>query len=138
MSTMKWSSDYELGNALMDDNHRELFEILNGIQFSVRNSPSGEAGAPSIDRLILHTAEHFAREEGQMRQYRYDQYASHKAEHERLMLEIQALRTRLEQGSVQLTGPVFRLLKDWLLLHMENADRRLAAFIHSMDGMSRT
>ncbi len=73
--------------------------------------------------------EHFKREETFMAGLEYPGYAVHKAEHERLILELNALRNRVSGGQASLTPSVIKYMQGWFIDHIRGLDTALAKYV---------
>jgi hemerythrin len=84
----------------------------------------------ALNELAAHTREHFRREEEVMRAGDYPDLAVHKSEHDQLLAELAMLVRDLRERSVAYLDPeTFEILKDWLMGHLLDLDRPLAAFL---------
>lgn len=66
-----------------------------------------------------------------MREIDYPDYLQHKAEHERLLVQIRDLQARFRSGSITITVSVSNFLSDWLFYHIVWQDKKLVAAIHA-------
>ena len=130
-----WSADFETGHPLIDHDHRELVCLLNKIAPTAVSSADYTAYLDTIEQLVQHSNKHFALEEQLMRQHHYPDYAAHRASHERLALELQALVHRYTWGEIALSNAVLNLLRDWLLNHIRTGDRKLATFLKNLSAI---
>ena len=126
MTPLVWSAEYEIGIRQFDDEHRALVDLLNAV-CDVATDQSASARESAMSQFIFHMSQHFSREERLMRKIRYGDYLAHKSEHERLLLELQALCSRIGCGEIELSRVMCNVLKDWLLVHIKTTDRALAA-----------
>jgi hemerythrin-like metal-binding protein len=63
-----------------------------------------------------------------MDRHHYPERLKHKLEHDRLLEQIFQLNQRLAAAEATVTDDVSEFLKDWLLNHILNTDRRYAPF----------
>ena len=84
-----------------------------------------------MDLLIKHTLAHFAYEERLMRETNYPDREAHRLQHRALIMQIRVLRTALIENVLEWNDEVIRLIRDWLLLHMVEADRPLGAHLRN-------
>lgn len=140
---LDWRDEWTLDVEFMDDDHRHLAALLNEI--ARRWGPRGEDARLSADRgvpeLLLnllddlgsHTREHFSREEAVMRTLRYPDLPAHKSEHDLLLAELTiSVREIRERGSATIDFETLHGLKDWLVGHVLEMDRPLAAFLRGV------
>jgi hemerythrin-like metal-binding protein len=78
--------------------------------------------------VIRYTGFHFACEERLMRSVKYSGVAAHANMHRRLLGDLHGLRLDGTGLSVSL---VARYLQEWLIRHVDGADRDVAAALHA-------
>ena len=120
-----WNVAHEVGIREIDEQHCKLVELLNELTDALRN---GEAHHPALRQVVHYTKFHFATEERLMRSHHYDGAAAHRDMHQRLLEDLNALCLDGAGVSVSLT---VRYLREWLLRHVDGADRDLAAALLS-------
>jgi diguanylate cyclase (GGDEF)-like protein/hemerythrin-like metal-binding protein len=127
-SPLVWNVAHEVGIAEIDTQHARLVELLNRLSDALRN---GEAHAAALQDVVHYTAFHFASEERLMRTRHYDGAAAHRDMHQRLLEDLRGLCLDGAGVSVSLT---VRYLREWLLRHVDGADRDLAAVLLAAAG----
>ncbi|TNC98289.1 MAG: hemerythrin-like protein [Stygiobacter sp.] len=135
---LEWTGEYELGVPAMDADHRDLMEMCNHFLTLVESQSSPPHLADSLDRLILRTRAHFLAEERMLDRHGYPALVVHKAEHERLIREAEALSARLrsddgEKDLATIIAETADFLKSWLLEHIRNNDRPYKPFLRSLN-----
>ncbi|MBR9970507.1 bacteriohemerythrin [Magnetospirillum sulfuroxidans] len=135
---LEWNSDYELGVPAMDADHRDLMDMCNLFLEKVQAQTPPTQLADSLDRLILRTRAHFLAEERMLDRHGYPALVVHKAEHERLIREAEALSNglRTDQGEKDLDSIIAEtsdFLRSWLLEHIRNNDRPYKPFLRSLN-----
>src|SRR3990172_5523835 len=80
VSLVRWSNAYRVGLRVIDNDHQELFEIINGIAAAVmqRHAPGVVAGR--LERLMRHAREHFPVEENFMVQAQFPGLSEHQGD----------------------------------------------------------
>jgi hemerythrin len=72
---------------------------------------------------------HFAAEQILMRYHSYPGYRAHELEHGKLLEELRRIRDRIEEGGgIELVAEA-RAIRQWLMAHIETADRAFAEFV---------
>jgi diguanylate cyclase (GGDEF)-like protein/hemerythrin-like metal-binding protein len=115
-----WNAAHEVGIAEIDEQHARLVELLNKLTDALRN---GEAHETALQEVVRYTRFHFATEERLMRNHHYDGAAAHCDMHHRLLEDLSGLCLDGAGISVSL---IVRYLREWLLRHVDGADRDLA------------
>jgi hemerythrin len=126
---ISWDPAYETGVDAIDDDHRELFELVAAL-FNAVGGPSS-ATAEAADRLIRQLAEHFAREERLMDETNFPEARIHKRTHAVLLRQFGTVRSGLDAELPWLAGTLALLTNDLLFRHVEQLDKPLAAHVLS-------
>jgi hemerythrin len=142
----RWREHWCVGIEALDRDHRALAAILNhmALRFGAHNIHAADAGLRTsahesavptalrywLDALRERAREHFAREEALMRATHYPDTAEHASEHALMLAEYTALvRDICARGDEQLRLSDLEALKQWLLGHMLDMDKRLACYL---------
>jgi hemerythrin len=122
-----WNNRFETGIAIIDTQHKSLFDALNKLADSFGAGTSKSHVKESLDFLMKYAAEHFETEERFMRDMGYPALASHMAEHAQLTGKTRDLQNRLVEGK-PMTVEVTIFLADWLRHHIQEVDMGYVAF----------
>jgi hemerythrin len=120
----KWSADYSVNIASLDDQHRELIAILNRLYVAVSKLEGGQAIAGTLDSLTNYTEEHFALEEGLMQRANYPDFDAHQAEHQRFLAQLDQFRKKHVLEDKPIYFEMLGFLKAWLKDHIQCVDRK--------------
>lgn len=126
MSLLRWKDEYLTQVEEIDDQHRRLFDLINGIYDMMRLGRGQEAIAEALNELHDFTRFHFGTEEKFMADSNYNGTDPHAAEHVRLLDQIHNLRIEVRDGRIVMSMNEMYFLKDWLLVHFQGPDRGLA------------
>ena len=126
MGAVEWKDEYTVGNGLIDEQHQELFAIVNRLH---ENLDDDQLKA-EIMNLYKHTREHFADEEALMREAHYVYYKEHRADHDRLLKTLTShVETVIADSSRLYLFQEF--LMDWTHNHVVKLDRSLSGYLDS-------
>lgn len=124
---MNFTSNEELGIAIMDEQHRHLVNLLNHINTAL-HSPLLEVSVNALfQELVEYTTIHFDTEHDLMQRHGYQECQHHNREHAQLLQEVKMLVSR-QDGAHLIT---LQTLKDWLLWHIHLSDQKLANYLLS-------
>lgn len=129
MSLVKWSPDLAVGNEMIDDDHRKLFDLLERLHQDMSSGQVNQETQSIVDALREYAESHFSREEDFMRKIGYPHYQVHKAEHDRFMSEVCALQSRVARGARTAQLDIDQFLAGWLREHVLVRDMALASAI---------
>lgn len=132
MVLIKWSSNYSVKIDEMDRQHQKLINLINQLHEAMMAGSGDDAMYEVLSGLVAYTKEHFASEEKLMQQFHFPQLAGHRAEHQRLVEQVSALVKRADAGQPLSAYEVLQFLREWLINHIQNTDRRYGNFISGL------
>ena len=125
MPLMEWKDEFAIGLEAVDFEHRELIGLINELHADL-SRPESEVTVPEfLGEIYAKIAAHFALEEREMRVRGYDEYADHKADHERLLDEIREIMDDYELHGAFDEETLALQLGDWFGTHFRTKDARL-------------
>ena len=125
MSLLKWKTDYSVGVAAVDDEHRELIDLINALYERMDARSSVEEIERGLGDIYKAIAMHFALEERIMQDRHYDAYVEHKSDHELLLDELSDLMDRFVANPVGGSKRLSDRLASWFQDHFATHDARL-------------
>lgn len=133
MTLINWTKAFALGHHEIDQQHRNLVLMINGLHHAMMNGESAEALDALFHNLIQDAQTHFETEERLMQDCQYPGYAQHRLEHEEFLRTARDLRSRHRTGEIFLHIETLQFLVDWLARHDLDRDRE---FIHHVRNQS--
>lgn len=124
----QWEDSYKIGIQEVDEQHKELVNILNALHNAIVNHRAKEASRRILDQLAEYTRTHFMLEESLMRVTHYPGFDIHKKQHEDLIKQVVELQEKLTSGKATITFELLHFLKGWLTQHINESDRRFGAY----------
>jgi hemerythrin-like metal-binding protein len=121
------------GVKIIDDQHRQIVQMVNDLNRSLEEGRDDAELKRLFGALLAFTASHFATEEaadGAPFGYPQDGRAS-KTQHENLVHELQVDCRRVQPGCG--TAAMLQSIKDWLLGHIQHADKPLGTYLTSLN-----
>lgn len=126
MTLIEWRPEFETGVAEVDHEHRELVDLINALHAEIGANAAKEVVSGFLGEVFAKISAHFALEETVMRKHRYDDYAAHKADHEKLLDDIRDIMDAHEGGLfVDYEAALGRAVRDWFVDHFKTKDARL-------------
>ena len=129
MTYFAWRDDLSVGNTFIDGDHRKLIGLVNELHTAMGQGSGRELVGKVLGELIRYTKTHFQREEDYMAKIAYPALATHKTEHDKLLVQVQDLQAKFDSGAAMVSVQVSRFLRDWLTTHILKSDKALAAAI---------
>lgn len=125
MSLITWRDEFSLGVEAVDHEHREMIELINGLDTAMQQGASHNAVVDTLGEIYARIAAHFALEEKIMRNAGYEQLAVHKSDHERLLDRLlDVVDSVNEEGSYD-RAALSDYLDSWFSVHFRVHDARL-------------
>ncbi len=126
MALMNWNESLSVNVFELDEQHKDLINIINQIHESVANGLGNETLVPLVAGLVRYTETHFADEERFMRSFNYPDLPAHTIEHRDIRSKVLAVRDRFNYSQAILTGELMDFLLEWLVRHIRGADLKYA------------
>ncbi|MCK6449273.1 MAG: bacteriohemerythrin [Alphaproteobacteria bacterium] len=128
MPLLHWKDEYEIGIRSVDHEHLALIGVINLLGDHLDPRCGAVEIRGTLGEICTLVATHFAHEESIMRDLGYDQYAEHKADHDRLLGEIREIQREIGAGSaVDFRSQLGERIGRWFGRHFETFDARLHA-----------
>jgi hemerythrin len=133
---IEWNESLLTGVDEIDQQHRILVNTLNEVDAKLGDSPNFRLFEQITRDLLAYAIYHFETEEQLITRYGYDSAAgeeadAHVRQHRAFSEQVIELRAQAHSGKVVTQEALLRFLRDWLIDHICNTDRRLAAFIRA-------
>lgn len=129
MTFFRWLDSYSVGVKEMDAQHRQLLELLEQLNESLKNGASEEVKEKIISSLIGFMVAHFAAEEKIMQKYGYPGLPDHHRTHADIAAKIKILNARHEKLSSAVNPEFMTFLRTWLVSHIQGEDQAYGRFI---------
>ena len=119
----------------MNQIHRTEIDILNKLYKAIEAYEEGKASAEVIDVLfdefVKDVKEHFSFEQQLMEKYNFFAYPMHRAEHDRVLYELQSLEKvwKEERDIEALKNYLEKNFVPWIINHVQTMDTVTAQFL---------
>lgn len=114
----------DTGIAVVDADHRRLLDLVNQL-LDHENRREFEQAQALVEKLRAEAVAHFAHEEALMRDGGYWGLNRHHDDHVRLLKQFDEYVARLKaRGFTWHAGTLALYMADWLVHHIDGADRR--------------
>jgi hemerythrin-like metal-binding protein len=130
MALIDWKDEFAVGVEAVDHEHKQLIALINELHARLDDERSQAEVQNFFGEIHAAISSHFALEERIMQDAGYDDFAAHKADHERLLDEIREIMDRHWRGAYERYEDVLSShLKDWFTRHFRDMDAPLHAFL---------
>ena len=122
---MQWKPEYSVGVESMDDEHREMIDLINDIYDKLGSSPDTDQVEQFLGDIFSTISMHFAMEERLLSKINYSEYQAHKHDHEELLDQIRDLMDDFAADTSSGAVKLEQSLSDWFAGHFSTFDARL-------------
>ena len=129
MSYINFNDSIKVDNKLIDQEHKVLIDLVNGLKDAVDLGNSEKVIDEILPGLLEYTKTHFFVEEELMIAYDYPDIKGHKKAHDSFKGKIEALHAQLSNGDGNIPNSIMLFLKDWLTTHIMETDKKLSAYL---------
>lgn len=120
-----WSDAFCTGLAGVDHEHRQLIDLINNLYRVMAHDGSSSLTDEFLGEIYARISAHFALEDKIMRDAGYDQYASHKADHEALLDRLRDIMDDAADDDTYSHQELAHDLEQWFTVHFRTHDPRL-------------
>lgn len=124
MEYVRWKEELSVSNTQIDNQHKELFRLINEFYNGVVKQSGKEAMSKVIFDLEDYVQMHFSSEEEKMQKAGYPLFKEHKAEHEKFIATVADFRKRYSEGRLLLSLEVTAFIKNWITDHISKTDQQ--------------
>ncbi|WP_406656316.1 bacteriohemerythrin [Methanolobus sp. ZRKC2] len=124
MALVTWSDKYSMNIKEIDEQHQSLVRMINELHDAMLQAKSKEVALGIINNMAEYTQYHFSTEEKYMQQFEYPGYAAHKKEHDKFIEKVGNFKNDYESGKTGLSFDLLNFLKDWLVTHIQESDKK--------------
>ena len=129
MALITWSDEFSVGVPSIDEQHKKLVNMINGLNDSLEKGEANEMIVKIFNGLAVYTQKHFAYEEELFAEHGYPAQASHKQEHDDLINQVVELKKKLDAGDFMIGAELMSFLKKWLTNHILGSDKQYSGFL---------
>ena len=125
MVLIEWKDEFCVGISDVDHEHQEIINLINNLHDAMSGENATISVMDFLGEIYSHVSAHFALEEKIMRTHKYDQYAEHKADHERLLDELRDIMDDYEENAYFSDAEFAGQVERWFTEHFKTKDARL-------------
>ncbi|MCI4625214.1 MAG: bacteriohemerythrin [Candidatus Magnetoovum sp. WYHC-5] len=127
---IEWKDEYSVGIQKFDDQHKELFRIINNLYAAMKKRVGNQVIYDILSSLFEYTYTHFGAEEEVMNIYGYPQASirGHLEEHLRFIITLNKIKDGLKKGYGGVNLQLLNTLKDWTNEHILKIDKQYGEF----------
>ncbi|MCL2721458.1 MAG: bacteriohemerythrin [Treponema sp.] len=127
-----WDDKYSTEIAIVDTQHKQLFELTNKLFAACREKKDtlDTAFKDAMHHLVEYVRFHFNAELKLLHSIKYPDYHNHKKQHDDLIHEILTAVKEHDEGKKFVPNHFVRTLRDWIFSHIAVHDKAYSFYIH--------
>jgi hemerythrin-like metal-binding protein len=118
-----WSEEYSVGIQSIDNQHKELFKLLNKLLEAMKQGQASNVTTEIIMDLEKYAIIHFQKEEFFFHRFNFSGADEHILEHQHFIQKVASLKTELKSGKIVITFDLLNFLKEWIDHHIQKVDK---------------
>jgi len=131
MALIEWKPEFSLGMPEVDTEHRDLIDIINRLYEKIQSRQNPATIVDFLAELRACATKHFVHEEQVMQRRGYSAYDEHRADHARLLDELDTMMNDLQNEGLREDDTIADRLHDWFCNHFKTYDAPLHRLISS-------
>ena len=124
-----WNSRYDTGIRIIDEQHQELFGIVERLRRMVLEGAARDAVEALLGDLLACSERHFATEETYMGRFGYPDLPQHVSEHASMLASLRELLARFQESHQAMALMVPTFMEGWLKHHISDGDFGFVTFL---------
>ncbi len=125
MQKIEWKKDFELDIKIIDEQHKKLVTIINELLDVIQTEPINEKMIlTSIDDVKKYSTEHFATEEGYMKEFSCNNTDSHIEVHDQFVNKLTAIENKINEAGTSMAFELIDFLIHWFVTHEAEFDKK--------------
>ena len=131
MTYMSWTTNLSVNVEEIDLQHQKLVSFIDELNFTMRKRKAKEVLSDILAGLFEYTQKHFSTEEKYFDKFGYPKASSHKEEHKKFLQKALEFKKEFDEGNELVSIPLLFFLRDWLVRHINNSDKKYSAFFNA-------
>lgn len=118
MQGYQWEQKYSVGFQSIDDQHKEIFRLLNKLFDALNAGQAVPATLQIITELEKYAVMHFHKEQFFFKQFNYAETDGHIKEHQAFIEKIASIKSDAKLGKLTSSFELINFLKTWITHHI--------------------
>jgi len=131
MPIIFWNDSYSVKVKEIDNQHIKLIDIINELHDKMKEGKGREILEKVLNGLVEYTIFHFSYEEEIFIRHNYPEFRTHASKHVELINQVKNYVKKFESGNSVSTVDLMNFLKDWLLTHIMETDKKYSTFLNA-------
>jgi hemerythrin len=111
---LRWDQSYSVNIAELDHQHQRLFRTVAELEYAIHMGRADSIVDQVLEKVVLHTIEHFATEEALMEKHGFPGLSDHRFEHNVLTQQLTLFNLSHNAGRPVIPSALLDFLQTWL------------------------
>jgi hemerythrin-like metal-binding protein len=129
---LEWKPSLTLHDRKVDEQHRELFELINNIIEQGTLDARSAKFVTLLNQLTDYGLQHFETEEDLMLKLNYPNYESHKQSHKKYTYNIAMFNFNFHEDHGTDPNQVINFIRSWWLNHILSLDAEFGKYVNQL------
>ena len=130
MEPITWNDDFKVGVEQLDEQHRQLIQILNRLISKPQATTGSETISELLNDMMNYSKTHFETEENFLRQCNYPHLDEQIAQHRAFRKKNVDFCTATMQKDKTVPKEILHYLHDWWMNHILKSDMKYKPFLN--------
>ena len=127
-----WTDDLSVGVEAMDKQHKTIVRLINTLNAAHAEGRGQDVLARLLDELKQYAMGHFAAEEELFTGHGFPETGDHLEKHRHLRDSLLEFERRLKSGEATVGTELLDMLKNWLVHHIGEIDKKYGAYLNGI------
>ncbi len=131
MSLIEWSEELSVNIKEIDEQHKQLLEMINEFDRAVEEKKEEEIIDKTLDSLIDFASDHFKKEEELLEKYKFPELEDHREQHHRFLEDLFNIYKRSKDGEKDVPTRIAFFFGELLIKHLLEEDKKYGEYLKS-------
>jgi hemerythrin-like metal-binding protein/PAS domain S-box-containing protein len=128
---LDWVDAFELGVDEMDEQHKQLIQLINVVYSSIKQDKNKKEIKENIRSFVDFASYHFGNEEHYFEQFGFEWSLEHTQEHKAFIKEIVQFQSDYAGNKLKFLDEIMIFIKKWLFSHFSVTDKKYVELFKS-------
>lgn len=129
MVLFKWSKQLSVGVFELDEEHQQLFIMLNALHAATKEKNRDQELGQLLDDTLHYLKQHFLHEETLMLHQKFPGYMAHKNAHKNFFEQIGNYKEQMNVNNPFICNQILQLLRNGITPHIYSLDKQYVPFL---------
>lgn len=121
---LEWEDIYSVGVLEIDQQHQQLFAIINELVDEIGHNVKKERLIEIINSLVEYKKIHFATEEKYFKEFNFEGAPEHLLAHKQFEEGLSKIQEEYKDDIIMFAFELIDYIEDWLISHLMNMDQK--------------